>query len=198
MGTQQFTRKDGEHDGKRPSCFYFVDCSVDRSVMGSFLEGANVLKRRILSETSESNLQLLFLTTNNPAVKWRIVHALGASNSKETIEFLCKIIEKNELLWVTYGALRSILEIALFYQEKISCDKILRCIFDLVNNQKYDKAIIHEMIECLSDAVLSEKYEIVLNIFDLIISSEHENFLEKEMIDEAKKHFNELNNHGNY
>ena len=179
-----------------PSVEFIANIVSDDPLIG--WSSANVLKRRILSETSESNLQLLFLTTNNPAVKWRIVHALGASNSKETIEFLCKIIEKNELLWVTYGALRSILEIALFYQEKISCDKILRCIFDLVNNQKYDKAIIHEMIECLSDAVLSEKYEIVLNIFDLIISSEHENFLEKEMIDEAKKHFNELNNHGNY
>jgi hypothetical protein len=74
---------------------------------------SNMLKRL---NTSEDLCRIVgdFATGHrNSTVRWRAVHALGAWPTNEVIEVLLdRVRDPNEVLWVRYGALRSVLEAA--------------------------------------------------------------------------------------
>jgi len=45
-------------------------------------------------------------------VRWRVVHALGKSDSEENVKLLLRALDQDAYLWVRYGAARSLVEIA--------------------------------------------------------------------------------------
>ncbi|WP_346138327.1 HEAT repeat domain-containing protein [Streptomyces coeruleofuscus] len=72
---------------------------------------ANVLRR---SPQPESVLSLLreLLHSDLSTVRWRAAHALGASPDVIVIDDLVRTLKVDTNIWVQYGALRSLLEIA--------------------------------------------------------------------------------------
>ena len=72
---------------------------------------ANVLKRVGLQVAISDQLRSL-LAHEDPTVRWRAVHALGAARDDEACESLLETAERDADLWVQYGAVRSLIEIA--------------------------------------------------------------------------------------
>ncbi|MGD2084840.1 MAG: alpha/beta hydrolase [Candidatus Aminicenantes bacterium] len=82
---------------------------------------SNVIRRFTLSEAKQCQLRKYFErysindfkdSTNN-SIRWRIVHALGRSPSKENSSLFSGILKaEDEYFWVKYGAARSLVEIA--------------------------------------------------------------------------------------
>lgn len=78
---------------------------------------ANLLKQCKLTKDAISFLQNIFnvLDENEPhhnTVRWRVVHTLGAFDSKDNAEFLFKALDKDPYHWARYGAARSLIEMA--------------------------------------------------------------------------------------
>lgn len=79
---------------------------------------ANVIKRFQLGQTELRQLRAYFWAISsdpNPfkaIVRWRIVHALGAFDDPENVKLLFEALNQDSYLWVSYGAVRSLVEIA--------------------------------------------------------------------------------------
>lgn len=81
------------------------------SVVGWTL--ANVLKRIAVTESQLQFLRRSATERNqSETVVWRLAHVLGAYPSKENMELLFGIFEKTQMPWASYGALRSLVELA--------------------------------------------------------------------------------------
>jgi HEAT repeat protein len=72
---------------------------------------ANVLKRLGLSPSATGEA-IELLGHEDPTVRWRAAHALGASPDPRVVERLLSVFTSKDDLWVQYGALRSLIEIA--------------------------------------------------------------------------------------
>jgi hypothetical protein len=72
---------------------------------------ANALRRRDLSET---DIQLIgsALTSGDRTVRWRAAHVLGAQPSSQSAQMLFKALDRDDWVWVRYGAIRSLVEAA--------------------------------------------------------------------------------------
>jgi hypothetical protein len=72
---------------------------------------ANVAKRCALTSAQLSNLRQLMETTEDPTVRWRIVHLLGGHPTPEDVSGLFGMLDDG-YHWVRYGSIRSLVEIA--------------------------------------------------------------------------------------
>lgn len=75
---------------------------------------ANVYRRVGVAESYYSALRTMyFMSREKMSHRWRIVHLLGKCRSDANIGLLWKVLlNKDEVTWVRYGALRSLIEIA--------------------------------------------------------------------------------------
>lgn len=73
---------------------------------------SNIIKRISLSYVQQMELRALFYFSEDASVQWKIVHSIGAYDSKENVTLLVEALKGSENVWVKYGAIRSLLEIA--------------------------------------------------------------------------------------
>jgi hypothetical protein len=79
---------------------------------------ANVIKRFQLTETGLRQLRAYYRAIypdpdpSKALVRWRIVHALGAFDDPENVRVLFEALDQDSYMWVNYGAVRSLVEIA--------------------------------------------------------------------------------------
>lgn len=83
----------------------------DDSVLGWTM--SNVLRRSRLDKNVALRLARLARVGNTVAVRWRSVHALGVVPTSETTSAVFEVLDHDESMWVRYGAIRSLMEIAL-------------------------------------------------------------------------------------
>ena len=150
---------------------------------------SNVLKRHKFNPEIEAQLRILFLSNNNFIYKWRIVHALGNSSTMASANFLLDIIKTNEYMWVTYGAIRSLFEIALFNSTKDECEELLEKLSSILDSQIFTKSCVYEIKSCLESEIEVDKKPAALKLIERAISSLSENFLEKEIWKNLKNKF---------
>jgi hypothetical protein len=87
----------------------------DDSILG--WTASNVIKRFKLTDADLRQLRALYdandaiQTQHGDAVKWRVVHALGISDTTENVDLLFRALD-SESRWVKFGAARSLVEIA--------------------------------------------------------------------------------------
>ena len=113
---------------------------------GAAFEGwtaSNVLRRLSLNEAHRSQLRSLYhadlsseLAPRLATRRWRVVHALGRSSDSATRTFLLNHGVLDPSIWVRYGSVRSLMEIAS-------------------NVGEYAR---HSILEGLSDLVLSREH----------------------------------------
>lgn len=72
---------------------------------------SNVAKRTALSQDQQATLRRLLREADDPVVRWRAAHALGAHPSLENVTALFTALN-DDYYWVTYGAARSLIEAA--------------------------------------------------------------------------------------
>lgn len=74
---------------------------------------SNMLKRLRASDDVRQLVREHATSHSNPTIRWRAVHTLGAWPSNDSVDVLLSRVEDSEEeLWVRYGALRSLLEVA--------------------------------------------------------------------------------------
>jgi len=83
---------------------------VDDGVLG--WTAANVLKRLRLGSTAVEEVMALLREDDDPTVRWRCAHVLGAVPAAATAEALLERARGDDDLWVQYGAVRSLIEVA--------------------------------------------------------------------------------------
>jgi len=91
----------------------------DDSILG--WTASNVIKRFALSDPDLRQLRGLYdaadaiQTQRGNVIKWRVVHALGSSDSTENVDLLFRALD-DESHWVQFGAARSLVEMAAVTQ----------------------------------------------------------------------------------
>jgi hypothetical protein len=92
------------------------DAAIEKLLEADSITGwtlANVLKR---ISVSESQIKLFRRWARESAksetIVWRLAHVLGAYPSKGNIDTLFEIFERQDVPWASYGALRSLIEMA--------------------------------------------------------------------------------------
>jgi hypothetical protein len=82
------------------------------SVMG--WTSANVLKRLEMSDSQQLFIREILTTSNSAAARWRAAHVLGSFANDANLDALeSRLGDGNEDLWVRYGSLRSLIELAV-------------------------------------------------------------------------------------
>lgn len=85
------------------------------------LEGwtaANVIRRFPLTERQEVELASIYQSrrsdsdARSKSIRWRAIHAMGATRSLTGVELLLDAAANDPYLWARYGAIRSLMEIA--------------------------------------------------------------------------------------
>ncbi|WP_197695998.1 HEAT repeat domain-containing protein [Mycobacterium sp. E1715] len=87
----------------------------DDSILGWTM--SNVVRRSPLAEDVERELVRLASTAKSDVVRWRAVHALGITPTREAIAALFNSLDADKSTWVRYGSIRSLAEIALTSEE---------------------------------------------------------------------------------
>jgi len=102
---------------------------------------ANLARRSILNVKDFKRLSKIYRDAShslkNNSIRWRIIHVLGAHPSKANIEFLAEVLRNrdNTYLWVKYGAVRALMEIAA-YSKGILRGYALRSIANFIGNYR--------------------------------------------------------------
>lgn len=156
---------------------------------------SNMFKRCNLTQENEVQLKAYFLNADK-LVQWRIVHTLGAAKTEHSISFLLDKVELNEYPWVSYGAIRSLIEIYFFSNshadiiKRLSKENILH---KILSNPKLSK----ELRNCLTYPPENKRIS-TKQFFKLIIENRVDIFDshdgEKEQWQKAYK---KLKNNGN-
>lgn len=79
---------------------------------------SNVIRRLGMNENGLVQLRTIYSTLKemtdfkSKTIRWRVVHTLGAFDSKENIELLFSALDNDTYFWARYGAVRSLVEIA--------------------------------------------------------------------------------------
>jgi HEAT repeats len=83
----------------------------DDPVMGWAV--SNAAKRWSLNEADLRQLRAIYRSTRDTDIRWRVVHTLGAFRSSANAELLFDALDKEPGEWVRYGAIRSLVELAI-------------------------------------------------------------------------------------
>jgi ABC-type arginine transport system ATPase subunit len=83
----------------------------DDPVMGWAV--SNAAKRWSLDEADLRQLRAIYRSTNDTDIRWRVVHTLGAFRSSANADLLFDALDKERGEWVRYGAIRSLVELAI-------------------------------------------------------------------------------------
>ncbi|WP_392960143.1 NACHT domain-containing protein [Streptomyces sp. LN245] len=83
----------------------------DNPVMGWAV--SNAAKRWSLNEADLRQLRAIYRSTSNTDIRWRVVHSLGAFRSSANTTLLFEALDKERGEWVRYGAIRSLVELAI-------------------------------------------------------------------------------------
>ena len=137
---------------------------------------SNMFKRCKLSEENETQLKAYFLNADK-LVQWRIVHTLGVAKTMHSISFLLNKIEHDEYPWVSYGALRSLIETFYYGGIEFNIAKELskpQIISKILNNSNLSK----ELRNCMTYPP-KDKNEIIKESFTKIIQNNSHIFEEK-------------------
>jgi len=82
---------------------------------------ANVIRRFHLTAENLSYLRGIYasakISAGDNSIAWRVVHALGKSDSEETVDLLFDALA-TDFKWVRYGAARSLIEVAAITQSE--------------------------------------------------------------------------------
>jgi hypothetical protein len=92
---------------------------LDELVSGGALKGwiaANSLRRNVLGGDEFARLADA-LSDSSGTVRWRAVHVLGSQPRAEAAELLLRALDDDEWVWVRYGAVRALIEMAAFSEE---------------------------------------------------------------------------------
>ena len=106
-----FTRYDSP-----PLCEHEIQKIEDTdSILG--WTASNVIKRFNLSDADLRQLRAIYRskegnTAGNDSVRWRVVHTLGAFDTRENMELLLHALDCDSYHWTRFGAARSLVEIA--------------------------------------------------------------------------------------
>lgn len=101
---------------------------------------SNVLKRLKLSSDQQANVRKL-LAAPKTVIRWRAAHVLGAFPSEENLDGLLSALG-DEDVWVRYGAIRSLVELALRSHELSG--RIFNEIFNRVDLISSNRIIVEE------------------------------------------------------
>jgi hypothetical protein len=74
---------------------------------------SNVLRRSVVSDSLVAAIRALATGTDPAVVRWRAVHTLGSVADEAATASLFTAFDDDSALWVRYGALRSLIEVAL-------------------------------------------------------------------------------------
>jgi hypothetical protein len=100
-----FVRPDGV-----PADAQLLDALVDEeSLLG--WTAANVLRRAAPTQMAATQVIGVLAGHRSPTIRWRAAHVLGAWSSEAAVQALRGALMRDEL-WVQYGALRSLIDIA--------------------------------------------------------------------------------------
>ena len=137
---------------------------------------SNMFKRCVLTKENETQLKAYFLNADK-LVQWRIVHSLGIAKQKDSISFLLDKIESDEYPWVSYGALRSIIEI---YYNSTSKTEIIKKLLtqNILRKILNNTSLSRELRNCLTYPP-KDKKDIVKNYFEQIIKDDSNIFDDK-------------------
>jgi hypothetical protein len=83
----------------------------DDPVMGWAL--SNAVKRWLLEEADLRQLRAIYRSASDVGVRWRVVHTLGAFVSQANVNLLFEALDNGGNEWVRYGAIRSLVELAI-------------------------------------------------------------------------------------
>jgi hypothetical protein len=78
---------------------------------------SNAVKRWALDEADLRQLRAIYRSAGDVGVRWRVVHALGAFVSRANAHLLFEALDNAEEEWVRYGAIRSLVELAILASE---------------------------------------------------------------------------------
>lgn len=159
----------------------------DNPVMGWSV--ANLLKRTLLTAAAEAQLRILYLTGDDSIKKWRIVHALGNASEQDSVTLLLETISSSSYIWIVYGAVRSLLEIAIFTASSEDCADLLRSLMTLFENRSYDPSVMKEFAACLQMKVSADKKEIFSAVIDETVASGHTNFDDRALWQQVRQQF---------
>ncbi|MFC9610393.1 HEAT repeat domain-containing protein [Streptomyces sp. NPDC056938] len=73
---------------------------------------AAVIRRSEVSNAHLKEIRRLLKLSHPPTVRWRTAHTLGAFPRQEVVDDLIACFLRDEEIWVRYGALRSLVEVA--------------------------------------------------------------------------------------
>lgn len=83
----------------------------DDPVMGWAV--SNAAKRWSLDEADLRQLRAIYRSTSDTDIRWRVVHTLGAFRTSANADLLFDALDKERGEWVRYGAIRSLVELAI-------------------------------------------------------------------------------------
>ena len=110
---------------------------------------ANVIRRFDLSEPESRQLRAIFETSRvmgNYSVQWRVVHALGKSAIDENAKLLFYALGSS-YLWVRYGAVRSLIEMAAVADSESVRQTVLDELGSVINQM--DRNVLDEMCRAI-------------------------------------------------
>lgn len=95
---------------------------------------ANVARRFALDPRSVAEVRAIYrarpdAAPRDQAVRWRVVHALGAWPDEENAEMLQEALA-DEYMWVCYGAVRSLVELAATTEDSALRDRVISGLAD--------------------------------------------------------------------
>jgi hypothetical protein len=141
---------------------------------------SNVIRRFTLSEREQCQLRKYFElysindfqdSTNN-SMRWRIVHALGRSPSKENRDLFYGILKaEDEYIWVKYGAARSLVEIAALSDNKNFRKKVFSDMRQIIQTWKLKPRVIEKITKSVFyDKVKGEWASFVIPLLECIVN----------------------------
>ncbi|MFA6058668.1 MAG: HEAT repeat domain-containing protein [Taibaiella sp.] len=136
--------------------------ATDNPVMGWCY--SNMIKRSELNRIHEDKLLNMFVNEANPIIRWRIIHILGNSFSPVTINLLLDVLENENYVWLKYGAIRSILEIAIFNLQIEEAVELIQSVVNLFNSNDFENVIIDEFKSCMETEINTKKIDLLNNI----------------------------------
>ena len=66
-----------------------------------------------MSEADHRQLRAIYRSTSDTDIRWRVAHTLGAFMSPANVQLLFEALDKEKGEWVRYGAIRSLVELAI-------------------------------------------------------------------------------------
>jgi hypothetical protein len=91
---------------------------------------ASVIRRQAYAALVGELVGAYARSPNAPAVRWRVVHALGRFDEASAVDLLVRAVLNDVDEWVKYGAGRSLVEIAVTTRDQVRRQKIIAALID--------------------------------------------------------------------